>query len=71
MDPLLCPQCQVEVQVVSVIQEVPVIQEVAVIDRLLAHLRKIGGNGSSGPHDGTAQRGPPSGGARASPDEDG
>ena len=61
VDPLLCPQCQVEMKVVSVIQEV------AVVDRLLRHLRKIGGND---PHEGTAQRGPP-GGARASPDEDG
>jgi hypothetical protein len=47
---------------------VSVIQEVAVIDRLLAHLRKIGGND---PHEGTAQRGPPSGGARVSPVDDG
>ena len=61
VDPLLCPQCKVEMQVVSVIQEV------AVIDRLLAHLRKIGGND---PHEGTAQRGPP-GGSRASPEVDG
>jgi len=44
-----------------------VIQEVTVVDRLLAHLRKIGGND---PHEGTAQRGPP-GGARASPGSDG
>jgi len=62
VDPLLCPQCQVEMQIVSVIQEV------TVVDRLLAHLRKIGGND---PHEGTAQRGPPTGGARASPDVDG
>jgi len=48
VDPLLCPQCQVEMRVVSVIQEV------SVVDRLLAHLRKIGGND---PHEGTAQRG--------------
>ena len=41
VDPLSCPQCQVEMRVVSVIQEA------AVIDRLLAHLRRIGGNGSS------------------------
>jgi hypothetical protein len=41
VDPLLCPQCGVEMQVVGVIQEVPV------IDRLLRHLRKIGGNSSS------------------------
>ena len=61
VDPLLCPQCQVEMQIVSVIQEF------TVVDRLLAHLRKIGGND---PHEGTAQRGPP-GGARASPEVDG
>jgi len=61
VDPLLCPQCNVEMQIVSVIQEV------TVVDRLLAHLRKIGGND---PHEGTAQRGPP-GGARASPGVDG
>ena len=61
VDPLLCPQCQVEMQIVSVIQEV------TVVDRLLAHLRKIGGND---PHEGTAQRGPP-GGTRALPDVDG
>lgn len=59
VDPLLCPQCNVEMQIVSVIQEV------TVVDRLLAHLRKIGGND---PHEGTAQRGPPTGGARASPE---
>ena len=46
---------QVEMQVVSVIQEV------TVVDRLLSHLRTIGGND---PHEGTAQHGPP-GGARA------
>jgi len=41
---------QVEMQVVSVIQEV------TVVDRLLAHLRRICEND---PHEGTAQRGPP------------
>ena len=61
VDPLLCPQCNVEMQVVSVIQEVPV------VDRLLAHQRKNGGND---PHEGTAQRGPPIG-AGASPRVDG
>lgn len=60
-DPLLCPQCPVEMKIVSVIQEV------AVVDQLLAHLRKIVGND---PHEGTAQRSPP-GGARASPGADG
>lgn len=48
VDPLLCPQCRVEMRIVSVIQEF------AVVDRLLAHFRRIGGND---PHEGTAQRG--------------
>ena len=50
VDPLLCPQCNVEMQIVSVIEEAPV------IDRFLRHLARIGGND---PHEGTAQRGPP------------
>ena len=52
VDPLLCPQCNVEMRLVSVIQS-PM-----VIDGILAHLQKIGGND---PHEGTAQRGPPAG----------
>ena len=50
VDPLLCPQCNVEMQNVSVIEEAPV------VDRILRHLGRIGGND---PHEGTAQRGPP------------
>jgi len=34
---------------------VAVIQDVAIVDRILAHLRRIGGND---PWEGTAQRGP-------------
>jgi len=50
VDPLLCPQCGVEMQIVSVIEDAPV------IDRILGHLGRIGGND---PHEGAAQRGPP------------
>jgi hypothetical protein len=35
---------------------VAVIQDVAIVDRILAHLRRIGGNDS---WEGTARRGPP------------
>jgi len=52
VDPLLCPQCGVEMK------RVAVIQDVGVVDRILAHLRRIGGND---PWEGTAQRGPPAG----------
>jgi len=52
VDPLLCPRCGVEMK------RVAVIQDVAVVDRILAHLRRIGGND---PWEGTAQRGPPAG----------
>ena len=51
LDPMLCPQCGIEMSPVAVIQEVEV------IDRILAHLQRIGGND---PWLGTAQRGPPS-----------
>lgn len=50
VDPLLCPQCNVEMMVVSVIEDG------AVIDRILRHLARIGGND---PHEGTARRAPP------------
>ena len=50
VDPLLCPQCGVEMK------RVAVIQDLGVVDRILAHLRRIGGND---PWEGTAQRGPP------------
>jgi hypothetical protein len=52
VDPLLCPQCGVEMK------RVAVIQDLGVVDRILAHLRRIGGND---PWEGTAQRGPPAG----------
>jgi hypothetical protein len=48
VDPLLCPRCGVEMK------RVAVIQDVGVVDRILAHLRRIGGND---PWEGTAQRG--------------
>ena len=44
VDPLLCPKCKVEMRPVAVIQDIPV------VDRILAHLRRIGGND---PHEGT------------------
>ena len=50
VDPLLCPQCGVEMRPVAVIREV------RVIDRILGHLWKVGGND---PWEGTTQRGPP------------
>jgi len=50
LDPLLCPLCQV------VMKPVSVIDDAGVVDRILAHLRRIGGND---PWEGTAQRGPP------------
>jgi len=50
VDPLLCPQCQV------VMKPVAVIDDAAVVDRILSHLDRIGGND---PWEGTAQRGPP------------
>ena len=50
VDPLLCPQCGVEMK------RVAVIQDLGVADRILAHLRRIGGND---PWQRTAQRGPP------------
>ena len=49
IDPLLCPKCQVEMKIVSVITEP------AVIDRILAHIRETGGRD---PFD---ERGPPEG----------
>jgi hypothetical protein len=49
VDPLLCPHCQVEMRVVSVITEP------AVIDKILAHIRETGGR------DPFAGRGPPKG----------
>ena len=52
VDPLLCPQCNVEMRLVAVIQTP------TVIDTILGHLQRIGGND---PHEGTAQRGPPVG----------
>ena len=50
VDPLLCPQCGVEMRFVAVIQEE------TVVDEILAHLDRVGGND---PWEGTAQRGPP------------
>jgi hypothetical protein len=50
VDPLLCPQCGVEMRPVAVIREVKV------VDRILAHLWRVGGND---PWEGTALRGPP------------
>ena len=50
VDPLLCPQCGVEMRFVAVIQEA------TVVDGILAHINRIGGND---PWEGTAQRGPP------------
>ena len=51
VDPLLCPQCGVEMRPVSVIEEA------AVVDRILRCLRRMGGND---PWEGTSLRGPPS-----------
>jgi len=51
VDPLLCPQCGVEMRPVAVIQEA------VVVDRILGHLRRVGGND---PWEGTSLRGPPS-----------
>ena len=50
VDPLLCPQCGVEMRPVAVIREVKV------VDRILGHLWKVGG---SDPWEGTTLRGPP------------
>ena len=50
VDPRLCPQCNVEMKFVAVIQDF------SVVDRILTHQRRIGGND---PHEGTAQRAPP------------
>ena len=50
VDPMLCPQCGVKMLPVSVVQEV------VVIDRILRHLRQVGGND---PWEGTTLRGPP------------
>jgi hypothetical protein len=50
VDPLLCPQCGVEMRPVAVIREVKV------VDRILGHLWRVGGND---PWEGTALRGPP------------
>ena len=50
VDPLLCPQCGVEMRPVAVIREAKV------VDRILGHLCRVGGND---PWEGTAQRGPP------------
>ena len=52
VDPLLCPQCGVEMRPVSVIEEA------AVVDRILRHLWRVGGND---PWEGTSLRGPPAG----------
>lgn len=49
VDPLLCPKCQSEMRVVSVITEP------AVIDKILAHIKETGGRD---PFEG---RGPPEG----------
>ena len=49
LDPLLCPKCQVEMKIVSVITEP------AVIDRILAHIEETGGR------DPFEERGPPEG----------
>ena len=50
VDPLLCPQCGVEMRPVAVIREAKV------VDRILGHLWRVGGND---PWEGTALRGPP------------
>lgn len=49
IDPLLCPKCQVEMKVISVITEP------AVIDRILGHIKKTAGR------DPFEERGPPEG----------
>jgi hypothetical protein len=43
---------------------VAVIQDFSVVDKILAHLRRIGGND---PHEGTAQRAPPNVASAAGP----
>ena len=50
VDPMLCPQCELKMRPVSVVQEA------GVIDRILRHLWRAGGND---PWDGTTLRGPP------------